>query len=61
MGKTITAQTVAARLGVPLYQVDVGEFGTSAAEFDLELDRIFRLADRWGAIILIDEADVYME
>lgn len=57
----MTAETVAARLRVPLYQVCAGELGTNAAELEYALDRVLRLGDRWGAIILIDEADVFME
>lgn len=57
----MTAETVAECLRVPLYQVCAGELSTSAVELEYTLTRLFRLAERWRAILLIDEADVYME
>lgn len=57
----MTAETVAERLRVPLYQVCAGDLSTSALELEYLVTRIFRFAGRWQAILLIDEADVYME
>lgn len=45
----------------PLYIVGAGDLGTSAHELDEELTRIFKAATKWGAIVLIDEADVFLE
>lgn len=41
--------------------VTAGDLGTTAATLDQELQRIFELATTWRAIILIDEADVFLE
>lgn len=35
--------------------------GTTARELDLELKMVFDLAGKWRAIVLIDEADVFLE
>jgi len=38
-----------------------GDLGTSAKVLEANLDKYFKLGERWGAIVLIDEADVYLE
>ena len=34
---------------------------TTAAELEAQLSQVFQLASNWGAILLLDEADVYLE
>lgn len=38
-----------------------GELGTDAATLENRLSQIFRLTSHWNALILMDEADTYME
>lgn len=38
-----------------------GDLGTTAWDLDKELTHVFTLAVKWRAIVLIDEADVFME
>lgn len=45
----------------PLYIVSAGDLGTTAGELDDALNGIFSLASTWKAIVLIDEADVFLE
>lgn len=45
----------------PLYTVSAGDLGTSASALEAKLSRIFDLSARWGAVLLIDEADVFLE
>ena len=45
----------------PLYVVGAGDLGTDAFGLDAELTRIFSIAAKWGAVVLIDEADVFLE
>lgn len=45
----------------PLYVVGAGELGTVANVLDTQLTRIFNLAATWEALVLIDEADVFLE
>ena len=45
----------------PLYIVSAGDLGTTAGELDGALTTIFALASTWKAIVLIDEADVFLE
>lgn len=38
-----------------------GDLGTDASVLDARLQRVFELATSWKAIVLIDEADVFLE
>lgn len=60
-GKTLTCEAVAELLHRPLYSVTVGELGTHADELEKRLSTILEMASSWKAIVLIDEADVFME
>lgn len=61
VGKTLTAETVAKATGKPLLVVGVGEIGIDAERAESKLQQLFDLAARWEAILLIDEADVFLE
>jgi len=61
VGKTLTAECVAEFSKRPLYIVSSGDLGTSAATLDDKLSRILDLASTWKAVLLIDEADVFLE
>ncbi len=37
------------------------DIGISPSEVELNLTRNFKMAKRWDAVLLIDEADVFME
>ncbi|KIP08935.1 hypothetical protein PHLGIDRAFT_54181, partial [Phlebiopsis gigantea 11061_1 CR5-6] len=60
-GKTLTAEAVAEVTHKPLYAVSAGEVGTDSSETDRSLKRILRLGERWNAVVLLDEADVFMQ
>ena len=60
-GKTLTAECVADSFEKPLYQVTCGDIGTSANLLEERLDEIFDYAVTWGAILLLDEADVFLQ
>lgn len=61
VGKTLTAETIALATGRPLVVVSVAEVGTKASDAERNLSAIFGDAARWGAILLMDEADVFLE
>ncbi|KXT00794.1 hypothetical protein AC578_2961 [Pseudocercospora eumusae] len=61
VGKTLTAETIALATGRPLLVVSVAEVGTEADKAERKLSAIFGDAARWGAILLMDEADVFLE
>ncbi|KAL8953414.1 MAG: hypothetical protein Q9222_000727 [Ikaeria aurantiellina] len=60
-GKTLCAETVAESFGKPLYQVTCGEIGTHASMLEERLEEIFDDAVTWGAILVLDEADVFLQ
>lgn len=60
-GKTLTAEAIAEHMKKPLYYVSAGELGASAGGMENELDRVLELCTRWNAILLLDEADVFLE
>ncbi len=60
LGKTLTAEIYSEVVGKPLYRVHSGQLGTTAASVGATLSGILRRAVRWGAILLLDEADVYI-
>jgi len=61
VGKTLSAEATSEHVKRPLYVVGAADLGTKAAELDQELQRVFELATTWKAIVLIDEADVFLE
>ncbi|KAK2764865.1 hypothetical protein FQN54_008562 [Arachnomyces sp. PD_36] len=61
VGKTLTAESVAEVMKVPLYTLSAGDLGTSASGVEQTLKDILSIVPRWGAILLLDEADVFME
>lgn len=61
VGKTFSAEATSEHVKRPLYVVGGGDLGTSASSLDMELEKIFDVATAWKAIVLIDEADVFLE
>lgn len=61
VGKTLTAEAIAELLHRPLYSVSVGELGVSTDDLEKNLRQILDVAQIWNAVILIDEADIFLE
>ncbi|KAJ9656880.1 hypothetical protein H2198_004633 [Neophaeococcomyces mojaviensis] len=61
VGKTATAESIAELLHVPLCMVSVGNLGTSAESVESSLQDILELASKWNAVLLLDEADIFLE
>ena len=45
----------------PLYSVTAGELGSTLDDIENRLNKILELAARWNAVLLLDEADVFLE
>lgn len=60
-GKTLTAEAVAEVTMRPLYMVSAGELGTAPEKVDAQLTLVLELSYRWGAVLLLDEADVFLQ
>ncbi|KAK7745719.1 hypothetical protein SLS62_009685 [Diatrype stigma] len=59
-GKTLTAEAVADRTRRPLFYLHAEDLGICAATLGANLKKIFDMATDWDAVILLDEADVFM-
>ncbi|KAK6066828.1 hypothetical protein SCUP234_11884, partial [Seiridium cupressi] len=60
-GKTLTAERVAEITEKPLYPVTCGDVGTKAEAVETYLESVFHLGKLWGCIVLLDEADAFLE
>ncbi|KAI3395886.1 hypothetical protein diail_671 [Diaporthe ilicicola] len=60
-GKTLTAEAVAEITRRPLYCVSAGELGVDPKSVDENLKNILELAHLWNAVLLLDEADVFLQ
>ncbi len=57
----LTIFLVAEHIRAPLYAISAAELGLTALEVEANLERISQLVVRWNAILLLDEADVFLE
>lgn len=60
VGKTSTAECVAAQLKRPLLPITCGDIGTNVKEAEETLENFCELAYRWRCVLLLDEADVFL-
>jgi SpoVK/Ycf46/Vps4 family AAA+-type ATPase len=60
-GKTLTAESVAELAEKPLYRVTCGDLGTKPWEVEHYLESVFHLSKIWGCVVLLDEADVFLQ
>ncbi|ERF73697.1 hypothetical protein EPUS_00951 [Endocarpon pusillum Z07020] len=60
-GKTFTAEGVAEFAEKPLFRVTCGDVGTVAETVEQYLQSAFHLGRIWDCVVLLDEADVFLE
>ncbi|KAK6349363.1 hypothetical protein TWF730_010110 [Orbilia blumenaviensis] len=60
-GKTLTAGSVAEHAEKPLYRVTTGDIGTDPEAVEKYLTSVLYLGKIWGCVVLLDEADVFLE
>ena len=60
-GKTLTAEAIAELLKKPLYVVTAGDLGISASEVEKSFGGVLDLCSTWDALVLLDEADIFLE
>ncbi|HLZ07943.1 MAG TPA: AAA family ATPase [Chloroflexota bacterium] len=60
VGKTLTAEVFSEFIEKPLYSVQCSQLGLSVDDIEGNLQKVLNRAGRWGAVLLIDEADVYV-
>ncbi|PTX92031.1 hypothetical protein DB346_24065 [Verrucomicrobia bacterium LW23] len=59
-GKTLTAEVYAEATSRPLYVAQCSQLGTHPAALEEAFRHMLERAKRWNAILLLDEADVYI-
>lgn len=60
VGKTLTAEVFAESEEKPLYSVQASQLGINPVELEKELMLVLKRGARWKAVLLVDEADVYV-
>ena len=60
-GKTFTAESVAEMAEKPLFRVTCGDIGTKPEDVEKYLESVLHLGKTWGCVVLIDEAEVFLE
>ncbi|KAF3801312.1 hypothetical protein GCG54_00005468 [Colletotrichum gloeosporioides] len=61
VGKTCTAECIAEFTRRPLMILTSSDIGTEPRDVEANLTENFKRAMSWGAVLLIDEADIFME
>jgi AAA+ superfamily predicted ATPase len=60
-GKTFTAESVAELAEKPLYRVTCGDIGTKPEDVESYLESALHLGKIWDCVVLLDEADVFLQ
>ncbi|KAF5641648.1 aaa family atpase [Fusarium sp. NRRL 52700] len=60
VGKTSTAECAAESGGRPLLPITCGDLGLTPGDVEKKLQQIFRLAQAWDCVMLLDEADIFL-
>lgn len=60
-GKTFTAESVAELAEKPLFRVTCGDIGTKLEDVERYLESVLHLGKIWDCVVLLDEADVFLE
>lgn len=60
LGKSLTAEATAEAKGAILYKVQSDQLGTQPEKMEERFKEIFARAERWKAVLLIDECDIYV-
>lgn len=60
LGKTLTAEVYSEVMKKPLYCVQSSQLGINVSDIEKNLNKILNRAEKWDAVLLIDEADSYI-
>lgn len=61
VGKTLSAESVAEDMKVPLYMMSAGDLGLDPSSIEQSLNIVLEMVAKWNAVLLLDEADVFLE
>ena len=57
----MTSLLVAETMKAPLYLMSAGDLGIDSSEVESSLSNVLEMATKWNAVLLLDEADVFLE
>jgi SpoVK/Ycf46/Vps4 family AAA+-type ATPase len=60
-GKTLTAEAIGEELRRPTLVIAVSDLGTEPTKVEIRLGNFLRTAEKWDSIVLLDEADIFLE
>jgi hypothetical protein len=60
VGKTLTAEVYSEKMHLPLYSIQASQLGITVEKIEEKLVKALKRAERWGAVLLIDECDTYL-
>jgi len=60
-GKTLTAEAIGEELKRPILVIAVSDLGTDPTNVEIRLGNFLRTAEKWDSIVLLDEADIFLE
>jgi SpoVK/Ycf46/Vps4 family AAA+-type ATPase len=60
-GKTFAAEAIAELTERPLYRINCGDIGTTVENATRYLKSIFHVINNWECVVLLDDADVFLE
>jgi SpoVK/Ycf46/Vps4 family AAA+-type ATPase len=60
-GKTLTAEAIGEELHRPILVIAVSDLGTDPTNVETRLGSFLRTAEKWDSIVLLDEADIFLE
>lgn len=58
---SLNSEAIAEWLHRPLLALTVADIGTRETKIEAELLKWFELAESWNAVLLVDEADIFLE
>lgn len=61
VGKTLTAESVAEYMRVPLYSMSAAQLGIDSMEVEQSLGDILEMTTKWKSILLLDECELFIE
>lgn len=61
VGKTLTAESVAESMSRPLWSLSASELGGTPSNLERTLTEVLDIAATWRAVLLLDEADVFLQ
>ena len=59
--KKLIISPVAETMRAPLYMMSAGDLGLDSSQVESSLSNVLEMASKWNAVLLLDEADVFLE